>query len=113
MLLPAVVAAMYGTLKRSGFDPCRCKPLVIGTVILATVVAKPTKFVDHVKEAVKYAKQDQSLVTEGVGVNLCVGGGGKTPIKSISKLLLDPWGICSTRLFSRVWVPGGKHTVFG
>lgn len=74
LLLPVVVTGMYGTLRRSGFDPCRCKPLVIVMVILATVVAKPTKFVDHVKEAVKYAKQDQALVTEGVGVNLWMGG---------------------------------------
>ena len=73
LLLPVVVTGMYGTLRRSGFDPCRCKPLVIVMVILATVVAKPTKFVDHVKEAVKYAKQDQALVTEGVGVNLWGG----------------------------------------
>lgn len=69
LLLPATVAVFWTVFKRSGFDPCRVRPLVIAAMILMIVVAKPTKFVDHVKEAIKYAKNDQKLVAAGMAQN--------------------------------------------
>ena len=73
LLLPVTVALFWKVFKKSGFDPCRVKPLIIATVILMIVVAKPTKFIDHVKEAVKYARADQALVAAGTSENLWGG----------------------------------------
>ncbi len=73
LLLPVTVATFWKVFRKSGFDPCRVKPLIIATVILMIVVSKPTKFIDHVKEAVKYARNDQALVVGGTSENLWGG----------------------------------------
>lgn len=72
-LLPVTVAVFWKIFRKSGFDPCRVKPLIIVTMILMIVVAKPTRFFDSIKEAVKYARNDQALVTENTAVNLWTG----------------------------------------
>ncbi len=77
LLLPVVVSVFYRLFLRSGMRPCRNKTLVLATVLWLIVVAKPTEFVDHVREALRDTRQDQLLLAEQ-GENGWMLGGVKS-----------------------------------
>lgn len=78
LLLPVTVVAFYRLFLRSELKPCRNKTLVLGTVLWLIVVAKPTEFVDHMREALRDTKQDQLLLAQQTRNDWLSVGGGKT-----------------------------------